>query len=321
VERALVTGGAGYVAASLLPELTRRGVRVRRLFRGEKAPASADTGLVEDFSGDVTAREDIERALEGIDTVFHLASQTSVYVAESDPIADVTANVLPMLHLLEACRRRGDVPTVLFSGTVTVVGVPERLPVDESFPDEPRTVYDFHKLLAERYLEHYVEGGSVRGACLRLANVYGPGPRSSKPDRGVLNAMVKKALAGESLKIYGEGEFVRDYVYVEDVARAFAFAAERPDAVSGRHFLIGTGTGTTVADAVELVARLVERRTGRVVPVEHVPPPPGLSAIERRNFVAVPDAFEQATGFRPAVSLEEGIEATITHFMTEAAAP
>jgi UDP-glucose 4-epimerase len=312
----LITGGAGYLAACLIRELGREPVKIRRMFRhGRTPPPVGDTrAVIDDFIGDVTERADVERALEGIDVVFHLASQTSVYVAEADPEADLRSNVLPLLHVLETCRKQGNRRAVFFAGTATEVGIAPQIPVDESFPDRPRTVYDVHKLVAERYLIHYAEGGFVRGATLRLANVYGPGPKSSRPDRGIINIMVQRALSGQPLTIYGTGAFMRDYVYISDVARAFALAAERVDAVNGKYFVIGSGNGHTVVAAVRLVAELVAERTGRDVRVEHVEPPASLSVIETRNFVARSDAFRIATGWSASVSLREGLEKTITYF-------
>jgi len=315
VARALITGGAGYLAASLARDLLAAGSSVRRMFRaGKTAPEAPAGGAVEDFIGDVTERGDVGRAVRDVDVIFHLASQTSVYVAEADPALDVTANVLPMLHILEACRALGTRPTVILAGTVTQAGIPRTLPVDEGVPDDPCTIYDVHKLVAERYLKHFSRNGVVRGATLRLANVYGPGPKSSRADRGVLNAMVRKALAGEALKLYGSGEYLRDYVYVEDASRAFALAAQNPEAIDGHHFVLGTGVGHTLAAAVRLVAELVGERLGRVVPVEHVAPPASLSPIETRNFVANPAHLCRATGWQPEVSLRAGISRTIDYF-------
>jgi dTDP-4-keto-6-deoxyhexose 4-ketoreductase len=106
-------------------------------------------------------------------------------------------------------------------------------------------------------------------------------------------------------------------VYVGDVARAFVLAAQHPDAVNGRHFLVGSGRGTTLAEAVALVSRLVFERTGRRAAVEQVPPPSGLSPIETRHFVADPRALFEATGFRADTSLEEGLQRTVAHFAAE----
>lgn len=319
--RYLVTGGAGYIGSALLPVIAAQGGMVRRFFRGERAPAEPPPGLsVEDFQGDVRERGDWERALAGVDVVLHLAAQTSVYVADEDPAADVEANLKPMLHLLGACRALGHKPRVVLASTVTVYGVSPPLPVREHTPVAPVTVYDLHKLAVEQYLRHYTQQGYVHGVSLRLANVYGPGPKSSKPDRGVLNGMARRALAGETLKIYGTGEFLRDYVYIDDVARAFVQAAAVAPSLNGRAFPVVTGQSHTLADAVRMVARQVAERTGREVPVEHVAAPPGLSPIEKRSFSADPSDLAEATGFRAQISLEAGISRTIDYFTGEGAA-
>jgi len=136
----------------------------------------------------------------------------------------------------------------------------------------------------------------------------------------VLNGMVRRALAGESLKVYGTGEFLRDYVYIDDVARAFVQAAAAAPNLAGRAFPVVSGQSHTLADAVGLVARLVSERTGRAVSVEHVEPPPGLSPIENRNFVADPTDLAAAAGFRAGVTLAAGISRTIDYFTAEGGA-
>lgn len=313
--RFLITGGAGYLGSSLARQIAARGDRARRLFRGDKQPEPLANELIEDFSGDITSPADLARALVDVDVVLHLAAQTSIYVADQDPLADLDVNVRPMLGLLEACRARGGCPTVVLASTATLAGISPQLPVGPDAPDEPATTYELHKQLAEQYLKHYVRKGVVRGCSLRLANVFGPGPKSSRPDRGILNGMVRRALAGETLKIFGTGEFLRDYIYVDEAARAFLCAAEHADAVNGRHFFLANGVGHTLANAVRLVASLVGERTGKPVPVEHVPAPATLAPIESRSFVADVEPLWQAAGFRAQVSLEQGLRQTIDYFL------
>lgn len=311
-KRILITGGAGYLASSLVSLLKDVDCHITRLGQSaEKFTPVAGSARTEDVVGDVRDRAVWESTLAGVDVVFHFAAQTSVYVADKDALSDLNANVVPMLHLLEKCRRKSMNPIILFSGTVTEAGIPSRLPVDETHPDHPITTYDLHKLMAENYLKYYVAQGLVRGASLRLSNIYGPGPRSSSADRGVLNLMIRRALAGEPVTVYGKGEYVRDYVYVEDVARAFVLAAAAIENTNGRHFVIGSGKGHTIADAMRLVSRRVARKTGLEVPLVHIEPPQPQSPIEARSFVADTSLFTELTGWRPIVSLSEGIDRTI----------
>ncbi len=310
--RILVTGGCGFLGTSLITLLKEVPCTIIRLSTpGTDFLPIQGTARIVDIGGDVRDRATWEQALPDIHVVFHFAAQTSVYVAERDAASDLDANVRPMALLIETCLRMDLHPVVLFSGTVTQAGIPMRLPVDESHPDQPVTIYDLHKLMAEQYLAYASRKGIVQGATLRLANVYGPGPASSSADRGVLNQMMHRALRGEPLTVYGAGDRLRDYVYVEDVARAFLLAGSRSGALSGRHFVIGSGAGHTIAEAFSLVAERAALKTGQRVLVSHVEPPSGLSPIEDRDFVADTGRFHAATGWRAQVSLVEGIDRTL----------
>jgi UDP-glucose 4-epimerase len=315
-KRVLVTGATGFVGSNLVRLLCDVECDIVRVARRPAPRIDGCPARFIDLAGDIRDAGIWPRALEGVDVVFHFAAQTSVAAAHADPDADRAANVLPLLHLLDACRRAGARPTVLSAGTVTQAGVPARLPVDENHPDQPATTYDAHKLMAENHLKYHASEGLVRGASLRLANVYGPGP-SGQPDRGILNTMIRKALAGETLTIYGSGEFLRDYLYVRDAALAFLAAATRIEALNAGHWVVGTGRGHTLVDAFHLVARRAARRTGRLVGVEHVQAPAPLSAIDARSFVADPSAFARATGWRARCALAGGIDRTIDSFLCE----
>ena len=317
-KRILITGGTGYLGTGLARALRDEQCEIICLDRPRKQASPIEgTACIHQVQGDVRHRAAWESALTDVDVVFHFAAQTSVPVAREDPQADFEANVLPMLHLLEICRLKGRHPVVVFAGTVTEAGIPARLPVDETHSDCPITIYDLHKWMAEAYLKHYARERIVWGVTLRLANVYGPGPASSSADRGVLNAMIRRGLRGEDLTVYGSGENLRDYVYVEDVCRAFLAAVPHIDRLNGEHVVIGSGEGQTLRGAFNLVAERVALKTGRRVNVVHVDPPNPQSPIEGRNFVADTHRFRQATGWRARYSLSEGIDRTIEAFLCE----
>lgn len=308
----LITGGGGYLAHGILRKLKEVDCRIIRFGRSaEKMTSRGGRAQVESVTGNVCDRDVWETLLDGVDIVFHLAAQTSVYVAEKDPSADMEANVAPLHNMLLTCRSKGWRPIVIFAGTVTEVGLPATIPVDEAHPDRPITVYDSHKLMAEKYLTHYASEGLVRGATLRLANVYGPGPRSSSADRGVLNMMVRRALAGQPITVYGDGQQMRDYIFTEDVANAFLSCVSAIENTNGRYFVIGTGEGHTILEAMSMVAERVAFKTGIRAPLIHVEPPQPQSPIEARNFVADSNLFVKSTGWQARVRLAEGIDQTI----------
>ena len=289
-KRILLTGASGYLATKLADALKDVDCTIIRLSRTKDLEAICSKAKIVDIDGDIRTKELWEQTLEGVDIVYHFAAQTSVYVAKDDPYADLQANVVPMLNLLETCRSKKLAPAILFSGTVTEAGIVECLPVSETCNDSPITIYDMHKLIAENYLKYYCRRNVVRGATLRLANVYGPGP-SGNAGRGVLNMMVQKALAGEELTIYGKGDCLRDYVYIDDVVCAFLTAAKNIHKLNEKHFIIASGQGHTLAQAIN----------------KHIKPQSEMSPIEERNFVANTGQFEQATGWKANYSLIDGI--------------
>jgi nucleoside-diphosphate-sugar epimerase len=308
----LITGGTGYLGSALTRLLSSVRCRVVRISRQPAADQQVNgAATIEQVVADLKEPGRWVGYVHDADVVFHLAAQTSVTVANSRPLEDLAVNVEPMLRLLDACSAGGRTRTIVFAGTVTESGAPQQLPVDEQTPDAPATVYDIHKLVAEQYVKQYARQGAVQGTTLRLANVYGPGPANSRGDRGILNLMVQRALRGQPVTVYGDGAWLRDYVYVDDVARAFVLAAARISETNRRHFVIGTGCGHTIAEALHLVAKSVTARTGRQVVVQHVDPPATQPSIDFRHCVADSRAFQHATGWRADVDLATGLARTI----------
>jgi len=305
-----VTGAAGFIGGRLVDRLAGEAGTIIRVSRSIERPLEHAAATVIDVAGDVSERDVWDRVADA-DVIFHLAAQTSRAAAAENPDRDFQANVTPLRHLLAACRDRKRRPIVLFAGTVTEAGVPSRLPVNEETPDDPITIYDRHKLMAENDLTAAASSGAVCGATLRLANVYGPGAHARRVDRDVLNRMIGLAVIGQPLTVLGTGEYVRDYVFVDDVVDAFLMAAEHSDRVNAGHFVIGSGQGVSLRDAFQLIAARVERLTGRRVAVTAMEPAAPLSAIERRNFVGDHARFSAATGWRPRWTLAEGIDRTI----------
>jgi nucleoside-diphosphate-sugar epimerase len=316
-KRILITGSTGYIATCLVNSLKDTACHIVRLSReGTVFEPILGKAQIEDRTGDIRERAIWEEVLADIDVVIHLAADTS-FAGNEAPFVDLAINLTPMMHLLEVCRLNAYSPTILFAGTVTQVGIPTRLPVDENHPDSPPTVYDLHKLLAEQYLEYYIRQEFVKGATLRLANVYGPGPASSSAARGVLNSMINRAVKRQTLTIYGQGNYMRDFVYIQDVAQAFLQAGANIECINGQHFVIGSSRGYTITEAIHLVVERVAVKTGQRAPVTHIEPPKPMLPIELRNFVADSSRFSQALGWQAHVPLEQGIDLTIDYFLRQ----
>jgi len=310
-KKILITGASGFIASNLLNTIKNSDCTIIRLSREKSFSEMNGKANIYNFTGDVSSIKIWDHVLKDIDIIFHLAAQTSVYVANDKPLDDFKVNVLPMINLLEKCRIQKIKPIIIFTGTVTEAGIPKRLPVNETHEDLPVTIYDLHKLMAENYLKYYSLQQHVYGVALRLANVYGPGPKSSSSDRSIMNMMMRKALAKEPLTIYGKGRYLRDYIYVDDVISALLHAAAHIDRLNGRHFVIGSGQGYSIAQSINLVASRAALKTRCCVPVQHIAPPLHQSPIELRDFIADSRKFSSKAEWRAYYTLKEGIDKTL----------
>jgi nucleoside-diphosphate-sugar epimerase len=316
-KRILITGGTGYLGTNLIQGLVHTPCTIIRLGRPTAAFVSVDgIACIEDVVGDIRDREIWPSLLEGVDYVFHLAAYEHKHGSEHDPVLDLEVNALSVLHLLEVCRQEKYFPKIVFVSSTNIVGLPSKIPIDETSVDNPLTVYAIHKLMAEKYLQYYAREFHLQSVTLRLSNVYGPAPDDESAAHVVLNRIIRKAVRGGPLTLYKNHSCVRDYVFVDDVTTAFLMAGISREAASGQYFVIGTGVGCRIMDAVNLIAERTALRTGRRPAVEVKPTEP-LEAIEWRNSVADMSRFRVATGWSPRVFLIEGIDRTIDYFLND----
>lgn len=308
----LITGATGMIGTALL----RRARQDARAIYGQgRTIVDNDLSDINWVMLDLCNPGDALAKLPDFDVVFHLAGQTSTYVARDNPKLDLETNASGFLNLLTHLKRQTLRPFVVFAGTVTQVGVTERLPINEKQCDHPATFYDISKLTAELYLKQFVAEGWLDGCSLRLANVYGYSPDGQSADRGILDKVFRSAIKGEDITIYGDGKFLRDYVFIEDVVSAMMLAPAARGRVNGRHFCLGSGQGIALKDAFSKVVDLAAEITGTRPRIIHVDPPDNLAAIEFRNAIIDSSAYCDATGWRPLFDLDAGLRSAYQGFM------
>ena len=314
-ERPVVTvlGASGFVGSAVVAALAARPVTVRAVAR--RACPARDG--VEVRTADLTDPDQVRAVVAGSDAVVHLLLPSAGWRAEGAESERVNVGVMrDLIACVRADRRR---PVVLFAGSVSQAGPTPGLPIDGSEPDRPDSVYDRQKQTAESLLKAATRAGDLRGISLRLSTVYGCVAGERCADRGVLATMTRKALVGEPLTVWDGGAMERDLIHVTDVAEAFAAALAHPDALSGRHWVIGTGRGERLRDAFAAVAASVATRTGRPpVPVVTVPAPAAASSTDLRGVVVDPSAFAAATGWRARVPFRAGLDAAVTALARDA---
>ncbi|HEU0151718.1 MAG TPA: NAD-dependent epimerase/dehydratase family protein [Arenimonas sp.] len=295
--RALVIGGNGFIGSALVPALQARGADVAVLDPG-RPRADVDWRGVEFIAGSLADPVVTARALSGVDVVFHLASTTVPGTSNLDPVADVQGNLVATLGLLGAMRSAGVRRIVYFSSGGTVYGNPTVSPVPESHPLHPISSYGVVKVAIENYLRMYQQLGDLDPVILRPSNPYGP-RQSTAGVQGAVAAFLGAAARGEPVSIWGDGEVVRDYIYIDDLVELAATAGLSQEVGV---FNVGSGEGHSLNALVAMVSDVV----GRPLAVEYQ----AGRAFDVRRVVLDVGAARRGFAWSPHTSLREGLAAT-----------
>jgi UDP-glucose 4-epimerase len=303
----LVTGGAGFVGATLVRRLVAGGHRVRvidNLSTGDAAHlAGVDAELVK---GDIRDTDALDDAIRGTTAVIHLAAAGSVIGSVQDPAANFEANVLGTFRVLDAARRGGVTNVVQASTGGALIG-DATPPVSERSLPKPISPYGASKLAGEGYAHAFAKTYGIRTVAIRFGNVYGPWCARK---RGVINVFFEALHSGAPLVIYGDGTASRDYVHVDDIASALQLALENERVPGGTVLHAASGVETTVTDLADLCRRAAGK-PGH--PIEYRPRRAGEVG---RNFASY-DLAHELLGYAPSVRREDGIPRLWQWFQAE----
>lgn len=321
----LVTGGAGYIGSHTVKELLRAGhdvVVFDNLSTGHRELVLARHF----FQGDLLNPQDLERVFSQykIDAVLHFAAATSVPESVENPEKYYRVNVLGTLNLLSAMVKAG-VKYLVFSSSAAVYGDPQKIPIPEDHPKNPKNPYGRTKWMMEQAIYDYAEACGLKAVCLRYFNAAGSDPEGEigewhSPETHLIPIVLEVALGKRPyLEIFGtdyetaDGTPVRDYIHVCDLAKAHVLALHQ--LLSGRSlsfaYNLGIGRGYSVKEVLEVCRRV----TGREIPAKAAPRRPGDPAI----LVADPTRAQNNLGWQPRYTTLEPIVETAWNWILKMA--
>jgi UDP-glucose 4-epimerase len=303
----LVTGGAGFIGSHVVDTFLGAGHEVAvvdNLSTGNRAWVNPRARLhaVDLRSGRLA---DVFAA-EGPEVVAHLAAQAAVSRSVTDPVFDASVNVGGGLNLLDCCRRFGVRRMIYSSSGGAGYGDTDVIPTPETQASLPMSPYGITKVTMELYVGAWTQIFGMSGISLRYANIYGP-RQNHQGEAGVVAIFCHRLLTGQAPVINGDGGQTRDFVYVGDVARANLLALERADATGGIN--IATGIETSVNE----IYAGIKSAAGSSVAAQYGPARPG----EQRRSCLDPKLAERVLGWRPTVTLGEGLTRTFDFFRKE----
>lgn len=314
--RVLITGGTGFIGTHVVEELLRRGCQpaVYDLNLAQRRDVLPAEGPL--YQGDIRDAARLAFVFDEFrpEAVCHLAAQVSVSRSVREPAFDADVNIVGLLQVLQQSARCG-VKKFAFASSGGALYGDVTEPATEEDPCRPLSPYGISKRAGELYVESFAHLHGMKATALRFANVYGP-RQDPHGEAGVVAVFTSRLLKGERITINGDGRYVRDYVAVEDVARATADALQADLTEPFTPLNIGTGRGTDVNQLADILLRLcAAERTRRgkdasLPPAEHGPPRPG----DLRSSLLSAERAQQVLGWQPQVSLEEGLQKTVVWF-------
>jgi UDP-glucose 4-epimerase len=317
-KRTLVTGGLGFIGSNLAIRLLELGASV--LVVDSLIPETGANAFniepVQDHPRlsvrpvDVRDVLTMERLVRNQAVIFNLAGQVSHIDSMQDPFTDLEINCRSQLALLEACRRYAPEAKVLFASTRQIYGrVPEeQLPPDERQPPNPVDVNGINKLAGERYHVLYNNVYGIHTSVLRLTNTYGPRMLVKNNRQTALGWLIRQAMDGEEIAIFGDGSQLRDFTYVDDVVDAFLMAG-MSDAANGQVFNVGAIEPNSLREVVELLIEVAGSGSYTLHPF-----PPERKAIDIGSIYVDDRKIRRVLRWKPQIELREGLTRTVEYF-------
>jgi UDP-glucose 4-epimerase len=310
----LITGGLGFIGSNLAIRLVQGGASLTLLdsFHPTSGanyfnidPIKNDVRVIE---GDSCNLELMRKLVRGKAYVFNLAGHVSHIESMQEPFEDLQMNAVAPLTVLEACRHENREARIVYSGTRQSYGRPDAVPLVETQMLKPVDVNGVSKMAGEWFHMVYHQAHGIQTVSLRLVNTYGPRQLVKHPRQGFIGWFIRQAIEGSEIQIFGDGQQVRGFNYVDDVVDALLNAGTS-DEVKGDYFNLGGERPVELEELAKLLIKLAGRGSYRIVPF-----PPEKKAIDIGSVYSSAAKVNLATGWKARVFIEEGLARTVEYY-------
>lgn len=325
----LITGGAGFIGSNLAYFFSKKGYRVT-IFDNFVRAGTTENAVwlkknnprIKVVKGDIRKVQDVKKAVDRQDIIFHLAAQVAVTTSVSHPQEDFEINAWGTLNLLESVRLTGRRPIIIFSSTNKVYGCLESVKItqknnqycylDFPFGISEKMNLDFHspygcsKGAADQYIRDYYRIFNIPTVVFRQSCIYGP-RQFGMEDQGWVAWFIIATLLGKQITVYGDGKQVRDVLYIDDLVRLFELAVGKINIARGKIYNIGGGYKNTLSVWTQF-GPLLEKLFAKKIPVKFDDWRPG----DQKVYVSDIGMVKKELGWEPMVTVEEGVRSLYT---------
>ena len=313
-KQVLITGGLGFIGSSLALKLVEAGADVTLV-----------DAMIPDYGGNLfnidTIKERVTVNFSNItdvssmnylvrekDYIFHCAGQVCHIMSLSDPFPDIEYNIKGTAILMEACKKNNQKVKVVKTGTRGQYGPAIRLPVSEDAPTNPKGIYEISNLTAEKIMKIYNDIHGIKTVLLRLTNIYGPRSQMKHSRFGVVNWFVRQAIDNQTIKVFGDGKILRDFLYIDDCVDAILMSAISEKA-EGEILNVGVDKPTNFLELVRLITEIAKTGTWEFAEfsTERKMQEPG-------DFYSDISKIRALVEWEPKTSLEDGLKKTIDYY-------
>ena len=305
----LVTGGAGFIGSHIVRRLLKEGAAVRvvdNLSTGKKDRLRVVESSIEFIEDDLTDQSVCDRAVRGVEYVFHQAAVPSVYRSVQDPVGTNRANITSTLNLLESCHKNS-VRRLVYAASSSAYGDTQVLPKREDMASNPLSPYALQKFVGERYCKLYYDLYGFETVSLRYFNVFGPSQDPWSEYSAVIPKFATRLQRGQSLVVYGDGEQSRDFTYIDNVVEA-NFLAIKAARAAGTVMNVGCGESLTLNRLIGFLEEILQVQAV----VDYEPARQG----DVKHSLADISLARDVLGYQPRVTVREGLRRTVEFFVS-----